>query len=461
MKILTKTILMVCLLLCFTQCRQNQSADNGNAATPSSKRNLLRSAVEDRISFPDFGYMLSPDKYHGRVFRLSDTYPKNKPVMDDALKNILTIDFKKNWKKYMAAVKAYIFEGNATKDYENSFFLEDNKVRNWYHVPWQHWGPQGREGFHGLTQEGPVGKQMLAPTQNSTTHAYAVGFYNEQGGYGIGKVWNTDEPNYSFLNFEGFPEGTVVGKVLFVPLESNEVPYLENPVSWNAYMYESDIPGRKNASNTARVQHQVNLIQMDIMVKDKRAESTGGWVFGTFVYQGKLNNDNRWENLMPVGIMWGNDPENTESNYNPTPTKTVINASLKETIINDSPDMPAMHLGWSSRLNGPVDNAYSSCMSCHSTAQYPVVSNILPQYNTPPVQIPAVGTNATPEWMKWFRNVPCGTPFDPGQAVSMDYSLQLVKSIQNYIEFASETQKGSFYEEYWSDHKIVRNKLQQ
>ena len=460
MKKIVKQLLLLIIVIVIG-CKNDTAIKTEKDEDSKKAKAVLRSSVEDRISFPDFGFMISPQKYHGRVFRLSDTYPKKEPAMDDGVKHILSIDFKTDWKKYMSAVRDYVFEGNASKNYENSFFLEDNKVRSWYHVPWQHWGPQGREGFHGLTQEGPVGPKMLAPTQSSSTHAYAVGFYNDLGGYGIGRVWSTDVPNYSFLNFTGFPEGTVVAKVLYVPLESEEVPYLTNPISWNAYIYKSDVPGASQPKDPSeRVQHKVNLIQMDIMVKDQRAKSTGGWVFGTFVYQGELNNDNRWENLMPVGIMWGNDPNYTMSNYNPTPTKTVINHDLKETIINDSPKMPAMHLGFSSRLNGPVDNAYSSCMSCHSTAQYPVVTGILPQFNQPnPVKIPAVGTDASRAWMRWFRNVDCGTPFDPGQAVSMDYSLQLVKSIENYIDYASQTQKGLFYEEYWSDDKIRRNMI--
>lgn len=423
---------------------------------------VLRADVEDRISFPDFGFMLSPEDYHGRVFRLSDTYPTKEPKIDEGVEKILAIDFKTDWKKYMYEVRKYVYEGNASTDYQNSFFLEDNKVRSWYHVPWQHWGPQGREGFHGLTQEGPVPQQSLATEQTfGNSHAYAVGFYNAQGGYGIGRVWNEEEPNYSSFLTEGFPEGTVVAKVLFVPLESDEVPYLEDPIAWDAYIYQSDVPNAPTPKNSSdRVQHKVNLIQMDIMVKDKRAESTGGWVFGTFVYNGKLGNDNKWENMMPVGIMWGNDPNDNETNYNPKPTKTIINTKLKETIINDDPAMPAMHLGFNSRLNGPVDNQYSSCMSCHSTAQYPVVTGILPQFNKPdPVKIPALGTKAPADWMNWFRNIECGTPFNPGQAVSMDYSLQLSKSIENYIEYASGIKQGQFYEEYWSDDKIRRNMI--
>ncbi len=457
--IFTSFILTICLISCKESSNTYQDLDKDNTNLSEDNTDF----AENRIDYPDFGYMIPVKDYKGRVFRLRDDFPKNEPKADAALNEILSIDFKKDWEAYMSAVKRYVFDGNAKLDYENSFFLEDNTKRDWYHVPWQHWGKTGREGFHGLTQEGPVGVQALAQTQTDSTHAYAVGFYNDLGGYTIGKVWPSATPNYSSLKTEGFPEGTVVAKVLFVPLDKDEVPYLENPISWNAYIYATDIPGMliplNGDGSLTRVKSKVNLIQMDIMVKDARAIDTGGWVFGTYVYQGKLGNENRWDNLMPVGIMWGEDPTNKLSSINPKPVSTMINSNLKETIINPSPDLPPMHLGWNSRLNGPVDDPTSSCMACHSTAQYPVISPILAQINNPPISVPENGTMASDAWMKWFRNVPCGEPFDP-QATSFDYSLQLVKSIQNYIEYTSAVQKGIYHENYWSDeYKVHRNIL--
>jgi hypothetical protein len=38
----------------------------------------------------------------------------------------------------------------------------------------------------------------------------------------------------------------------------------------------------------------------------------------------------------------------------------------------------SQHLGWLGRLNGPVDNPQSACLSCHGTAQSPVVSPMVP-----------------------------------------------------------------------------------
>src|SRR5690606_20251409 len=128
-----------------------------------------------------------------------------------------------------------------------------------------------------------------------------------------------------------------------------------------------------------------------------------------------------------VGIMWGNDPEISDSAYtNPQPTVTRINPNLKETIINpDTNELPPTHLGWNGRLTGPVDNPRSSCMSCHMTAEVPTLSPLTPFFQANP---PAEGS---PEWMRWFQNGACGVPFDSGTR-SADFSLQLAIGITNW-----------------------------
>lgn len=424
------------------------------AIEPPMMLSSLYSTTNSLPRFPDFGYMPAPGTYTGRVFVLSQDYPTVQPQPDEGVKKILAIDFKKDWKAYLLAVRDYVLEGNINHPggYENDFFLEDNKVRHWYHVPWQHWGTTGREGYHGLTQEGPVSVQMLAPNQLETSHAYAVGFYNDLGGYAIGRVWsNPERPNVGAMrNGRGFPVGTVVAKVLFVTYTEAEVPYLKNPLTWNAYVYSSDTTQAALDGGTPRVTAPVNLIQMDIMVRDPRAESTGGWVFGNFIYNGNMNQSNLWDNLTPLGIQWGNDPQDRTNLSNPTPTVTKINPELKETIINPDPkELPPVHLGWGYRLNGPVDDPRSSCMSCHSTAEYPAISAILPFINNPPVEPPAKqGAPASDAWMRWFRNVPCADSFD-AKAETFDYSLQLSKSIENFIEYKNATLQGQYAVQYW------------
>ncbi len=144
---------------------------------------------------------------------------------------------------------------------------------------------------------------------------------------------------------------------------------------------------------------------MDIAVKDARSTETG-WVFATYVYDESLpaaNPADRWYNLTPVGLAWGNDPDVTAAG----------DPDLDENWIN--PAVPAPFAGMTGkhgRLNGPVDNPDSSCMSCHSTAQ--VRANLAGSDSFMPYKgvafIPA-DTCSEQDKMNWFRNIDGSEPF--------------------------------------------------
>jgi hypothetical protein len=448
-------------------------------ATPALGQNFN---YESMVGFPDFGFMEDPLNYQGPVFVLADDFPQTIPALDPEVTAILKINFEADPMGYVMAVRDYIFMGNIHGgNVEADFVLQTNSAGiDWYHMPWQHWGPTGREGYHGLTREGPLSALVLAPEQTDASYAYAVGFYNGPGGFTIGQVWN--DPNggpdleHMIEAMEtgfAFPEGTVVGKFLFTSLDETQVPWLANPLQWNSYMYECDFdpavkcPSGSEIMTTERNTHPMNLLQMDIMVKDSRASEAAGWVFGTFTYNGAAASSpefgplysgacdgitgggENWCNLMPVGVMWGNDPENAKTFINQTPTETVINADLLETWINPDRTLPAMHLGFNSRLNGPADNPTSSCMSCHATGQIPSVSAIMPWLQPNNVPIPTSGDMASEEWMRWFRNFDDGEAFDAGQAVSMDFSMQMTKGIENFMQYRGQLESGRFALEYW------------
>jgi hypothetical protein len=101
--------------------------------------------------------------------------------------------------------------------------------------------------------------------------------------------------------------------------------------------------------------------------------------------------------------------------------------SLKESLSYASPDIPHQHLGWAGRINGPVDNPRSSCLSCHSTAQWPSKAPVVPPADVRP---------DSEEWMKWFRNIKATDSFSSG-ATSLSYSLQLAVGIANFNEWSA------------------------
>jgi len=78
-----------------------------------------------------------------------------------------------------------------------------------------------------------------------------------------------------------------------------------------------------------------------------------------------------------------------------------------------------------------VDNPLSSCLSCHSTAQFPAIASILPLPNC-----------SNTQKLRWFRSLKGSTPFGAvGQqtcqptpnvaSTPLDYSLQESVGLQN------------------------------
>lgn len=346
--------------------------------------------------FPDARDVPLPG-WTGPVFVLSQDYPKT-PSAPTALP-WANIDFRKEWQRYLRAILQYAFEGNLEIDWN----VAKNPVRKWYHAPWMHWGRNGREFVHGLTHERVSQPGELAPSQTSVFQNWAVGFYNDIGAHTIYRVWrNPDSPN---VDEARFANGTVGLKLLFTQATPEQVPYLQGAKEWDAYIYESTVIPT-NPLLKRNIQ-KLRLLQIDVAVRDAGADSTTGWVFGTFTYNGNLPGNDPWKKFVPVGLMWGNDPG--------IGAIAVRNGTtLKESISYTSVDVPYQHLGWAGRLNGPVDNPTSSCLSCHSTAQWELAAKALPPPNVQP---------DSEEWMQWFRNIKPGDAFSPGSK-SLDYSLQ-------------------------------------
>jgi hypothetical protein len=158
-------------------------------------------------------------------------------------------------------------------------------------------------------------------------------------------------------------------------------------------------------------------MQMDVAVRDKNAGVTG-WVFGTFAFDRTAKDPSPWNRLRPVGLMWGNDP-----GY--TPADQAAHKPFQEAIISDQiPAYANAHLGWAGRLNGPVDNPASACMSCHATAQYAI--------DAPLIFSPSCTTDQ--QKLLWFRDFCQPVSMSP-PAVALDFSLQAEVAIQNVLQY--------------------------
>jgi hypothetical protein len=184
-------------------------------------------------------------------------------------------------------------------------------------------------------------------------------------------------------------------------------------------------------------------------------------VFGTFVYNGQLNNQNKFLNLVPVGLMWGDDPDNkTNKTSGAYPVlQTTVNPELKETAIFDSKDLPPQHLGWNFRLNGPADLNTTSCMGCHVAAQYPAVTSLVPPTAVPDGQKDPPEKGGTPEWMQWFQNLRCATPMNE-HTYSTDFSFQVAIALENFFNARSAIAQGAWASDYKLERKpIARGEL--
>ncbi|PHI20872.1 hypothetical protein CEQ90_05770 [Lewinellaceae bacterium SD302] len=410
--------------------------------------------------YPDFGYMISAedlakDYPDAEVFKLSQDYPAQKPG-DDQIPDFFDIDFTDDahWREYIDAVRDYCFEGMMAAGFD----ANKNQERNWYHMPFMHWGPQGTEGFSGLAKEAQISPYQLTPAQKGSHQTYALGYYNEFAGYTLHEMWGDPRnPNPQATSAlagggGGFPVGTVIFKLLYTDADETEVDYLTNPYTIKGYV--TDVWDSDN-----RVVKNMQLIQMDFMVRDPRADAFGtGWVFGTFCYNGKLNDGKtgveRVKNLVPVGIQYGNDPDVTTNKITAyPPLETWINPELKETKINANADeLPPQHLGWGGRLDGPVDLNTASCMSCHATAGFPQSTAALVPKEAFIGDRNAQGsitklTNVdAPEWKKYYTNIKCGTPYDV-DAISCDFSLQVSLALGYYYDWKV-NEDGKTYADY-------------
>jgi len=162
---------------------------------------------------------------------------------------------------------------------------------------------QSTARVHPWDDTGAVSYGTVAGIKRGTTvQVWAVGYYNDVGGVAIGKVWRNLGSLTSAVS--QFGEGAVVAKVLFTAAGPNDfeatAPYLlEGAPEWQ-------VNAQGNSPQSKQIQ-AFRQLQMDIAVKDSRAGSTG-WVFGTFAYNQEVKADDGWHRMVPVGLMWGNDP---------------------------------------------------------------------------------------------------------------------------------------------------------
>jgi hypothetical protein len=394
--------------------------------------------------------------YKGKVFRLSQDYPTQLPPKEDY--PWLKIPFKDGGpvdpKAYLQAMLDYGLEGNVDVD----FYVQDNKVRKWYGMPWMDWntevasdwpGTDGREFVHGLTHEFDSEGNTFGEAQAEFVDTWAQGYVNDRYAFGVGQVYcHADDPIPGALNpdptgLNSMVDGSYVIKLLFSTVNEAELPTVKGALEWDADIYAEKNPRIRNAGPISRYTRKlgkVRLIQIDVQVRDDRSPT--GWLLGTYGYDGRSPGDTPWKRMVPLGIQWGNSPTVTFAQSCSGPNGPCDYDKLAEQWINRqaikdlaTPPLSFNHLGYGGRLAGPVDNPKSSCIGCHQTAGFPsvpILAEFAPNGAILKLDARTHPENAQDVRMMYFGNVPGGIVFSDTQLYSTDYSLQLSMGLQNF-----------------------------
>lgn len=403
-----------------------------NTGTEEVTDSIQHGAFQDhRDSIP------SPSQYNAPLFALSHDYPANAtPVTNPSWQQALNGQpiSESNVFAYMDALKNYV----APKLLP---FFTDNKSWNaaqhgWYHEPWM---GADREAILG-TYLGNGNPANMFKTLKVDESGYVLTLYDETAAYTVGQIWGKTGEKVNLANDAAqFTEGSVIVKLAFSNINYPEWPVMKDAQVFQVY---DTIATGENPKKGYQMRN-VSFFQMDVIVKDSKTAPKTGWVYSTFVYDMNMPGAT-WDKMVPLGAMWGNDPDVMSPIAPPYP-------KLYETVINPkAPEYSTETLGWGGRLSGPNDGAVaqeavdittgkvyknlplSSCMSCHSPAQDTFKSFLLPG-PFPTSNTLYVYTPGSANWNLWFRDNYGNVPFDAGQ-VGMDYDMVMAfKSIPAYL----------------------------
>ncbi len=389
------------------------------------------------------GQIPPSSEYSGPLFELSHSYPSKAPVPAMPWRTVIGngLITTKNAGAYAQALKDAVSKDMRVliEDYANW----NAAKRGWYNEPWL--GAQ-REAIHGMY----VGNGMLDTslfkasglTKPMTT--YVLTYYDRTAAQTLQRVWKTTamQPVITTASTQ-FPEGALIVKASFITADPTVWPVMEGSQAWPLYI---TVDATTGGSKTPKVVNTY-FMQFDIIVKDSKSAPKTGWVYSTLVYDKNAPGKSVWDKMVPLGAQWGNDPQ-ANSTRNPS-------APLVENWINPAaPPYGSETLGWGGRLSGPNDGAMndiaftaggkqqlvknaqdSSCMSCHSTAQWDVKNGRMPSFLLPATSNPPATTGpggnylvspapGSAEWLRWFQNRKGTVPMDKG-SVATDFDMVL------------------------------------
>ncbi len=399
--------------------------------------------------------------YSGPLFELSADYPTTLPdhtglfPWQEAINGQpISVDTAAT---YAAALKEAVSGDMSLLMYD--FEGWDAASAGWYNQPWL---STIRDGIHGTYQGSGFPPEMFPVSGLSgdmTTHVLV--YYDERAAVSMGNVWGSSgmDPLPGLQAGDAqFAEGGLIVKPALTTADASIWPPMEGAISWPLYT---------SPDGTAPVSlFDAQFFQFDIIVKDSISAPQSQWVYMTLVYDKDAPGTTNWEKMVPLGVMWGNDPSvNSPMDCNYLPPNQTCPA-LSETWINPAAPIYAKEtLGWGGRLSGPNDGAVdinarvlqpdgssepytgryamSSCMGCHGTASYEMASFLLPspadcanESCRPTVENGQVVyyPSGSAEYMAWFQDRPGYEPQVPG-SIALDYGMNYAfKALPQWFE---------------------------
>ncbi|MDF1779942.1 MAG: hypothetical protein P1U67_01475 [Alcanivoracaceae bacterium] len=417
--------------------------------TPALKKSLLAASImllASEASFASHNCSSTPfgnnngsippkAEYSGPLFQLSHDYPdaastSASPWRDAIGQQTITVD---NADKYVAALKKFISSDFRAMIADANW----NPAKNgWYHAPWLNCE---RESIHGMyVGSSDFDKDLFDGTGlKKDFSTYVLTMYNEVAANTLYNVWQTDAMNPQITATDTqFAENSVVTKYAFTTANSDNWDAMQGALEWPLYITVNATTGDHKTSQLDKA----SLMQFDLIVKDTQSAPDTGWVFATLVYDKDAPGKDVWDKMVPLGAMWGNDPEvNSTKNPSQPLTQNWINPN--------APEYAKKTLGWGGRLSGPNDGGMndaivnvdgkptkmknlpsSSCLSCHGSAEWPMHSFLLPTTTMPPQSkgdYLMMWPPGSPQWMQWFQSRAGNVPQDIG-TTAFDYDMVFV-----------------------------------
>lgn len=423
------------------------------------------------------GAIPSKTEYDGPLWAFNHDYPKTLPNAERPWSKVLNGKpiSKDNAHAYIEALKQAVSEDMRILVTQPAEW--NARPRNWYSMLWagdaiEKTGWEGRDAIYGSY----TGQILPASTYAESgltvdIRNHAVIYYNDVAAYTLHRVWEKCRqdgggcPPTLYNDAAQFAEGALVVKSAGVTASGEQWPVMQGAAKWQIYRPPFDLHGTIPGKPPVVTDIYVGIL--DIIVKDSVAAPETGWVFTTLVYDKDAPGRDAWDKMVPLGAMWGNDPDVNSAEHPEQP--------LLQTYVNPAaPAYSTVTLGYGGRLSGPFDIAVktdvdvdgkvvpklasSSCLSCHGTSSFhPGSYQALTFFY--PVKMPLTSpwhmyTPGSSEWNDWFQNRPgnVSQSKEPG-AVALDYSTFLEAALMNYAAAESEQSprllKGAG-EDFWA-----------